>query len=191
MSKILENFLYSGGFGHTTRERASDFVGSNRFDQFIMDSEFGHGDYGDDASARVAQLIGQAPLSMKRLANLDAVNPRQMLPIDIQSIHAEDRIPNLNVYQLNLSRPQDFKASTRVNLVQDSFKNYVKNMEIFNPSSNVEWSEKTSSDVRGAQSRGKKQSEMYTPDGSAAGMISNRLDENGYRLMSVESTVAF
>lgn len=187
-SSILTGFNYTGSFGSSTKELNSDLT-TNRFDSAILDSEWGHGNYEDEAGMRLNQLLENS--HMLRTVKLDAMNPRQLLPADVRSLKEIDRIPNMFPYQLDITSEEDYKEQSQVSLVQDAFKNYANAQDALNPSRDITWDQKNSSDVRGERNRGKKASEVFTPDGSAAGKTSNHLDETGYVLNSIESTVAF
>lgn len=187
-STILASSNYGGSFGSTTKELNTDLT-TNRFDSAILDSEWGHGSYEDEAGNRLNALLQGS--HMLRTVKLDNMNPRQLLPADVRSLKEIDRIPNMMAYQLDITSEEDYKEQSRVGLVQSAFKNYMNASDALNPQRDITWDEKNSSDVRGEKDRGKKASEVFTPDGSAAGKTSNHLDETGYVLNSVESTVAF
>jgi hypothetical protein len=189
---MLDNSFYKGPYGSVGQSGVTT-LSHDRFKSMIINPEWGHPNYDDAAERRLKQLLEGAPYSMKRLVNLDSANPRQMFPPDFASLAQIDRIPDLREFKLDMEIPSDGKVSDQLLLVKNSFKSYVMQQNIFDPEKNVNPGEFTDGlrNQKDGGPRPMKNDELFSFDGSMAGMVTNRLDENGYRLNSVEMNVAF
>ena len=165
------------------RQKLTDFSAS-RFDQMLFpEDEKGHGIATDAAQTVIDSL--QLQSRQRRDLALDFFNPREELPKDVAAERIIDQIPDFTPQILDLDHPDDYKAHDQVRLVQDARTNFMQQSNFFdNPDARLPGV--------GEEARGVPASELYSLDGSAAGLVTNRLqDEDGNYVNSVESTQAF
>jgi len=188
---MLLNSFYKGTYGSCGKLGATSLT-DDRFSQMIINPEWGHPNYDDAAEQRLKLILQAAPYSMQRLMAIDAQNPREKLAPDVNAMAQIDKIPDLREFKLDMEQPGDGQITDQLVLVKNAFKSYVSQQNIFDPEKNVNPGEFSDGLRRqGAGPRGMKNSELFSFDGSMAGFVTNRLDEDGYRTNSVEMNVAF
>ncbi len=121
---------------------------------------------------------------------LDLKNPKQELPKSRLDVKHVEEIPQWDPQQIDISTPMDMEAHDQVNLLQSSNLNAMKQENLFIDPDLVGDS-KYNTDKVGTKLQGIPQTELYNFEGSAAGRISNYFNDDGGRLNSIESTVAF
>lgn len=120
----------------------------------------------------------------------DIKNPRQQIganPLDVKFI---EEIPQFEPEQVDIMTEADYTARDQVQLLQESNLHYTKQENLFIDPELIGETE-YNTDKIGKSKGGISQLQLYSFDGSASGTISNRFDEQGYRMNSVESMVAF
>lgn len=180
--------FYAGPYGDAKKDSAESWD-ANRLDSAIH----------QDDDTWVAPSNEQAEEQRKRYdyhwrinrdMATDRMNPRQELPKDVVSEQLIGIPDLLDRPMLDLSLPEDYKAHDQVSLVQQSLmhhemqNNLYSDMRLFDKSV-------LNTDKIGKKVNGLSQAQLYSFDGSAAGKVSNFLDEDGYRYNSISSHSAF
>jgi len=164
----------------TKKQKLTDFSAS-RLDQMLFsEDEKGHDIFNDAASMVIDNL--QLESRQRRDMALDFFNPRQELPKDVAAERIVDQIPDFAAQVIDLAVPGDYEAQDQVRLVQDARANFIQQSNLFdNPDSR-----------EGGGARGISANDMYSLGGSAAGLKTDRLqDEDGSYINSVDSVQAF
>lgn len=190
----MGEYGYSGSIGEAKKADIYN-LGGDRFGQQIIVGRNTLQPSANDFSTSYITHAG-ALSRLQRDFNQDSTNSREEMQKDPYSTQLAGVPDLLNPPQLDISTPMDYAAHNQINLVQDSIINHQRESERFiNPNT---FGKDTKEQERGKGFNGMPEEDFYGLEGSAAGMISNRLDymasridEDGQRLNSIESTVAF
>lgn len=173
---------YGVSLSGTKRKKVTDLFAS-RFDQMLFSEEEGKHDIYQDAAEKEIEGL-QLQSRQRRDLALDFYNPREELPADVNSERIIDQIPDFQPQVIDLSVPSDYAARDQVKLVQDARANYILQLNDFdNPDFHSSGEDRGDSGLRAP--------EAYSLGGSAAGVQTNHLDEDGNKKDSVESVQAF
>lgn len=184
---------YKGPFGSVTRELLYDITAAPLSQQIMSQENSYHEIFKEGATSYMtdqARVEDQA-----RQIDVETKNPRHELPKDRAGILAMDSIPYLIDQQISMATPMDYDAQTWARTFQLSELNAKTQESVFtdpkameNPSLVQE-----KGGGQGGPAKGLSQLELYSFEGSAAGVLTNRLylDQDGAPLMSIENNVAF
>lgn len=180
---------YGAGFGAAKKEAVMD-ISAHRLEQQIFPFDHSAEEFNKDGAS---SYITHAGLNsrLKRDLALDAKNPREEMEKSAADIRMIDAIPNLIAQQPDLSHPADYEAHDQVRLLQESRAHSTEQETMFTDPKAME-KPQINTDRQGKASKGMSQLQIYSLDGSAAGIVSNHLtDEDGAYMDSVESVSAF
>lgn len=184
---------YEGPLGAATKENIYN-IEAHPLDQRIFPMDHGlHEAMKDGASSWITE--GGRGFRWERDMNMDVDDPRQELSKDRSGLLAMNVIPNQIDQKIDMAHPADYEASNAVRLFQQSELNGMYQEKMFtDPQALSKAQSGRLAETSDSNSlKGQSQLELYSMEGSAAGLVNNHLylDEDGAYLNSVENLVAF
>lgn len=188
---IQPGYRYDGPYGKAKPEDILDITASRFKQEIFRDEDNRHSRQEDYVEDQILQL--QLDSRQKRDLLSDSVNPREEIPKDLLDEKNIDLIPNFNEVMVNMSLPGDDDVQDQVKLYTDSLKNYQQQRDAYSSATGIDPynSEKDLSSGMMQSGKGTTSLAIYSYEGSAAGRMTNYLDEDGNRLNSIDSNVAF
>jgi hypothetical protein len=182
---------YNGTYGKANQEAIYDPFAS-RFHTNII----------DDNQNEIMRLInGHAGNSLRSLQlssrevrdiSIDTANPKEALPVDVQSLLQAEIVPNFEPVMRDLLLPSDYKQMNQVGLLQQSRMNYLNQAHLFDDSKifGSELGKKEAGSQGSTQPiSANKYWEFSAP--SATGAQTYFLDSESNKLGQIENSVAF
>jgi len=185
---------YHGSFGSATKADLYDITAAP-LDQRIFSIENSYHEIFKEGATSYMTDQAKSEDRATQIAQ-ELKNPRHELPKDRTGIITMDTIPYQIDQQINMATPMDYQASTYARMFQMSEMNAKTQDTLFTDPKAMEnpaLVQEGSGGRPSAAAKGMSQLELYSMDGSAAGILSNRLylDQDGAPLMSIENLVAF
>lgn len=179
---------YSGPLGDAKKDSMKN-LSASRFDTMIFHDE---NQYMMPANDKAGKLILQLNYNYRLTRDMatDALNPREELPKDLVAMQLIGVPDLLNKPMINIATPMDYEAHDQVKLVQNAILHHMEQSELYNDTKLFDRDD-LNTDKIGKGSKGITQRQLFSFDGSHAGRISNFLDDDGYRMNSIESHAPF
>lgn len=180
---------YKGGYGHADKKKVHS-IDASRFEISFFPIEDLYAKLSDHSSSMITTM-GLASRERRNLA-IDAQNPQEKLPEDPASALMQDAVPPFawTTPHHNLDIPEDFELNDQVKLIQQAFLNAKRQASLYDDPQ-VMQDETYNTDKVGKGNQPSRQIEVYGMEGSAAGLTTNRLDDEPERVESIETMTAF